>query len=427
MATAAPKKRAPGPPAAVAAHAATTGTPRPSAAALKAARAGQTGGGGKPLRFYINAVLFLWAMTACSLAINWVQLVALPLSLVSRRHYRRWMRFTQRLFGSLMLTVTYVFAPLEIVMTGDHEGLTGDSVAVIMANHQIYTDWWYIWLFAWFRNAHGEIKIMLKDSLAKLPIFGWGMQFFEFIFMARKWGKDKQTLTSNLARARDDKMPLWLLIFPEGTVITDDTKAKSRAYAKKADLPDDPTHVLIPKSTGLLNSLRVMGSDVEYLYDFTIGYSGIGPDACPYDAYPLTSVFFEGKGPAQIHIHVDRFKVADLPGVRRAADDGDIVTPGAARAKAQARSNGSSSSSSNSGSNGADADTNPEFALWLRQRFLEKDEMLKAFYERGRFPELSRDGTGITQALTISPHVQDWITLAGLLVGSVLSSLYLLF
>ena len=85
-----------------------------------------------------------------------------------------------------------------------------------MINSQIYTDWWYVWLFAWFRNAHGDLKIILKDSLKQLPIFGWGMRCFEFIFFARKWERDRQTLVSSLLRSKADKTPLWLLLFPEG-------------------------------------------------------------------------------------------------------------------------------------------------------------------------------------------------------------------
>ncbi|CAJ0647929.1 9795_t:CDS:2 [Entrophospora sp. SA101] len=44
---------------------------------------------------------------------------------------------------------------------------------ILIANHQIYADWIYIWTFAYLANAHGAVKIILKDSLKWLPIFGW--------------------------------------------------------------------------------------------------------------------------------------------------------------------------------------------------------------------------------------------------------------
>jgi 1-acyl-sn-glycerol-3-phosphate acyltransferase len=32
-------------------------------------------------------------------------------------------------------------------------------------------------------GRHGDFKIILKESLKFLPIFGWGMYFYEFIFV----------------------------------------------------------------------------------------------------------------------------------------------------------------------------------------------------------------------------------------------------
>ena len=82
-----------------------------------------------------------------------------------------------------------------------------------------------------------------------------------------------------------------------GTVITDDTQGKSRAFAKKADIEFDCQHVLIPRSKGLWHILRNFNNESEYLYDFTIGYSGIiKGQGSPYDQYPLSKVFFQGQG-----------------------------------------------------------------------------------------------------------------------------------
>ena len=53
---------------------------------------------------------------------------------------------------------------------------------VLMANHQLYTDWMYLWWIAYTNKMHGRIYIILKESLKNLPIFGWGAQFYNFIF-----------------------------------------------------------------------------------------------------------------------------------------------------------------------------------------------------------------------------------------------------
>ncbi|KAI8816596.1 acyltransferase-domain-containing protein [Fimicolochytrium jonesii] len=304
-------------------------------------------------------------MDSASASINLLQFPGLILHPISRRVYRQYMQWTQKLFGELIVLLTWVFTGrVEIVVTGEWEALSEErggaipEMKVIMANHQIYSDWWWLWIVAWSCGAHGSLKIILKKSLKYFPVFGWGMQFFEFIFLARKWSLDKSTLSTILHRASRDALPLWLVIFPEGTVITDDTKSKSRAYAKKMDLPDDPQHVLIPKSTGLFFCLRNLQPGCEYLYDVTIGYEGLTASQTPYEVYSLSRVFFEARGPERVHVHVERVRVAGLPGFEKA--DGEITE---VEEEEQAK----------------------RFGEWLRKRFLRKDRLMSAFYRDGRF------------------------------------------
>jgi 1-acyl-sn-glycerol-3-phosphate acyltransferase len=132
-----------------------------------------------------------------------------------------------------MMVTTYLLAPSKIILTGHHYDLNAKSFTPIIANHQIYTDWWYFWLIAWFRSAHGEMKIIMKEDLKNLPIFGFGMQCFDFIFLARRWQIDRERLVSSMQQAKSDNAPMWLLLFPEGTTFDKNTHAKTLAYAKK--------------------------------------------------------------------------------------------------------------------------------------------------------------------------------------------------
>ncbi|KAJ1338924.1 hypothetical protein BSLG_006559 [Batrachochytrium salamandrivorans] len=279
--------------------------------------------------YCFKACTLLSILLGCSLVINGIQLAALPLCVISRKYYRYSMRFTQRLFGSLLILITLFYAPVEIILTGDHAELCSDSTVVIMANHQIYTDWWYIWLVSWFRNSHGNLKIMLKESLCYIPVFGWGMMCFEFIFMGRKWSKDQRTLTSNLTRAKKDKLPLWV-------------------------------------------------------------------DDCPFDQYPASRVFFEGKGPKQVHIHIDRFKVSSIPGMSK-----DQTT---SERKDAATSSQSIQHVGKPRMHGDDS--NSDFSLWLRNRFMEKDNMMKQFHVNGKFPETTSKGVGGYKAHIVS--YENW-------------------
>jgi 1-acyl-sn-glycerol-3-phosphate acyltransferase len=71
------------------------------------------------------------------------------------------------------------------------------------------------------------------EYLAYVPILGYGMWFFEFIFLKQKWVVDRERITRNLKKAARDPNPLLLWIFPEGTLNTPLNVEKSRNYAKK--------------------------------------------------------------------------------------------------------------------------------------------------------------------------------------------------
>lgn len=46
---------------------------------------------------------------------------------------------------------------------------------VVISNHQCYTDWMYLWIMACYAGHASGIVILLKYSIRKIPILGWGM------------------------------------------------------------------------------------------------------------------------------------------------------------------------------------------------------------------------------------------------------------
>lgn len=131
---------------------------------------------------------------------------------------------------------------------------------------------------------HGRIYIILKESLKNVPIFGWGAQFYNFIFLSRKWETDKSRFQRHLSQLSNPKDPMWLLIFPEGTNLSETTRAKSKAWADKQGI-NDMKHQLLPRKTGLQFCLQRLKESTNWLYDCTIAYEGV-----PYvPSYQVTS------------------------------------------------------------------------------------------------------------------------------------------
>lgn len=63
------------------------------------------------------------------------------------------------------------------------------------------------------------------------------MQFFNFIFLARSWASDRVQLASQLAslgkETRKEDRPFCFLLYPEGTLVSKDTRPVSKKFADK--------------------------------------------------------------------------------------------------------------------------------------------------------------------------------------------------
>lgn len=146
---------------------------------------------------------------------------------------------------------------------------------MLPADHvKIYTDWLYLWYIGYTNGLHGQIHVVMKESLKKLPFVGWGMSLSKFIFLKRDWEQDKAGLAKHLQSLSKPDEPMWLMFFPEGTNLAPSTREKSKQWAEKNGIKD-MQHVLLPRSTGLHFCLLKLRETVDYVYDCTIAYEGV--------------------------------------------------------------------------------------------------------------------------------------------------------
>ncbi|KAG0174894.1 hypothetical protein DFQ28_000751 [Apophysomyces sp. BC1034] len=208
-----------------------------------------------------------------------------------------------RMWSQNLVALVQFFASSNLVLTLDESCSTAvrpDGVKIVADVEELLT-----------RNEMGEISGLSFPDRIIVTANHQGMQFFDFIFLKRKLALDKENIVSNLTRTKKSGNPLWLVLFPEGT--------------------------------GLHLCTLTLDDSVEWLYDFTIGYPGVRTDENPEDVYNISKIFFLGQNPKQIHIHIRRFKVSDIP---------------------------------------KDAE---EFSQWVHQRWIEKDLLMTQFYKDGRF------------------------------------------
>lgn len=258
----------------------------------------------------------------------------LPLMLVSPSWYR-WL--TDRIVAT-WLTLPVALLELvfraKVVITGD--GFIPGERSVIIMNHRTRLDWMFLWNCL-LRYSYLRLeKICLKSSLKSVPGFGWAMQVASFIFIRRKWEEDRSHFESMLDYFCDIKEPLQLLFFPEGTDLTENTKSRSHDFAEKNSL-EKYEYVLHPRTTGftfIVDRLRE-GNNLDAIHDITVAY----PRNIPQTEKHILS----GNFPREIHFHVRRYPIDSLPVLKE------------------------------------------DLQRWCQERWKEKEERLRAFYEGDRY------------------------------------------
>lgn len=311
------------------------------------------GGMGQAERAFSAASTFLSGVMAISAS----QFIGAPLKYVDTKFYDAYMAWTKESFAVLMTTITQWWAPTVVRVSGD-ESMKGQLFQmkdgtlkcnfphrlIMMGNHQLYTDWLYLWWIAYTNKTHGHIYIILKESLKQVPIIGWGMQYYNFIFLSRNWEQDRYKFKKHLDLLKDPDDPMWLLIFPEGTNLSESTREKSAKWAEKTGIPD-MKHQLLPRSTGLQFCLQELRPSTNWLYDCTIAYEGVPKGMYGQDVFTLKSSLFDGRPPKSVNMYWRRFKISDIP-----------------------------------------FDDDEQFSRWLINRWREKDYLLEYYYKFGNFP-----------------------------------------
>lgn len=228
--------------------------------------------------------------------------------------------------------------------------------------------------------------------------------------MNRSWASDRPSLTRSLSqlatrskRARNASGGgIWLLIFPEGTITSDEERVKSLRYANREGVKDF-VNCLHPRATGLsfcLRTLRRAGVKDLRVLDLTIGYPGVPRGGYAQEWYNLGSVFWRGVSPPTVHVHmrlIDPRTDAnddDVPGVSRLETNDAIAALGDSSDEEHAMSDDFEAAEPS-------AEEAKAFNLWLRGRWQDKEDLLDAFAEHGRFVDV-KSGQGESRRRLVS-------------------------
>ena len=178
--------------------------------------------------------------------------------------------------------------------------LSSDRIVVLM-NHNNRVDWMFFWCILARCGRCGDVCVVLKDSLKKVPFFGWAMQAFCFVFLSRKSKHTDLSRISLLRRNRKSKCVL--LVYPEGTDLSESNVAKSQAFAKTKGL-EPWKNVLIPKIEGARAAIAALKPSI--VVDVTVRFDS---QTRPTEV----DLLLRGKVPKKVIYRCRTFQAKDVP------------------------------------------------------------------------------------------------------------------
>ena len=190
---------------------------------------------------------------------------------------------------------------LEIVVTGDV--ITEKENAIVICNHQAMADIIVIICYAFKLGTVSRTTWMAKNVIRYIPGIGWGLAFLNTIFLKRNWARDEAGIRTTFSKITENKFPIWMTSFPEGTRISSEKIAQSKEYASKRSQPI-LQHVLAPRSLGFTATITGLSGHVSAVYSLTIGYK---------DGIPPLTKFIRGDV-KKVWLHIRRIPISEVPG-----------------------------------------------------------------------------------------------------------------
>ncbi|KAG9397963.1 Acyl-CoA:lysophosphatidylglycerol acyltransferase 1 [Aphanomyces cochlioides] len=265
-----------------------------------------------------------WLLTNMVVFFSFECVIYLAFRFYSMDLYRSYMGMVQTAWIDV---IACVFPKTDIVVTGQ---LPTDTTkpAIIVCNHQVDADWWFLWEFMRRQGGGGNVKICLKDELKYVPVFGWGLYLMEFLYVKRNLDHDSRHVAQHMARFED--FPFWMLLFPEGTTINTESMVKSHRFAKTTNRPH-LERLLLPRTAGFETMLGATQGVKPDIYDLTLSYpsySGEVPTtAMGYSrlrdlGVPSMSSLIWGTPVDKIYLHGKKVSYDEVAGKEQAYLDG---------------------------------------------------------------------------------------------------------
>lgn len=151
-----------------------------------------------------------------------------------------------------------------------------------------------------------NLKYLIKDTAIYIPVFGIGMKMTGFLYIKRNIEKDEKRITNYCSFMRRMNIPLWLIVYPEGTRFSKEKRAKSQEFCRKRNLPV-LNNVLFPRTGGFrLLAENFRGSQIKNVADLTIFFDA------PGGKVPSLLDFLVGRAEGSARVNIEVTALEDI-------------------------------------------------------------------------------------------------------------------
>jgi len=217
-------------------------------------------------------VTFILSALTCNVINIAIFIVIKPLNV---ELYRRIAGLLNWTINSQLMVLGTHYSGSELNMYADPEVAKdlGNYHAIFLMNHHYEVDWLFSWVVADCYGCLANGKVIAKKMLKYVPTIGVSWALNDFIFLDRDWEKDKETLTNCMQVLASYKQPFWLLLFPEGTRLSQEKLEQGQKFSQSRGLPVFK-HQLYPRTKGFARIMETLDTDkVKYVYDITIMFN----------------------------------------------------------------------------------------------------------------------------------------------------------
>ncbi|XP_006820614.1 1-acyl-sn-glycerol-3-phosphate acyltransferase epsilon-like, partial [Saccoglossus kowalevskii] len=166
------------------------------------------------------------------------------------------------------------YTGVEVLLYGDVDMLNKKENVIYISNHQSTIDWIVCDFLSIRQGSLGHLRYVLKDGLKYFPLYGFYLGMHGGVYVKRSGQFQEKKFIRKLNRYSKYNIPLWLVIFPEGTRYNPNLpiviqKSQGFAYMRGYTVLNQ---VLTPRVKATAGSLKILRQHIDAIYDITIAY-----------------------------------------------------------------------------------------------------------------------------------------------------------